>query len=169
MNIQQLPSSSGSTRFSMDFQEFIPMRHQRPPRGMRPNYSSGFPQGPPPPTRPPRFYYSRPLAPQYIVPRRGGPRFAPGMRTPFGNPFSPEFHPQLIKSGSNEPPKDCICERPEMMIVCQRCGSELFGRIQRQCPAHPKRIQLMDHSECANKFCRSLQLVEVPVSPSEKV
>uniref|UniRef100_A0A914Z6M0 Uncharacterized protein n=1 Tax=Panagrolaimus superbus TaxID=310955 RepID=A0A914Z6M0_9BILA len=152
------------------YQEFIPaaMRNnqQQPrfPRGIRSNFTSGlFPQGPPP-MRPPRFYYSRPLAPQYMVPRRGGPRYSPAvMRPPYAPAFSPEFHPQLIKQGNNEPPKDCICERDEMMIVCQRCGTELFGRIQRQCPAHPKRIQLMDHSECANKFCRSLQLVEVPV------
>jgi hypothetical protein len=182
MNVQQLPSSSGPSRFSMDpavFQEFIPasmrtpQHQQRFPRGNRPNFSPGsFQPGPPPPFRPPRFYYSRPLAPQYIVPRRGGgPRYSSSaaMRSPYSPPtFSSEFHPQLIKQGSSEPPLNCICERDDMMIVCQRCGTELFGRIQRQCPAHPKRIQLMDHSECANKFCRSLQLVEVPVHSNDK-
>ena len=130
MNVQQLPSSSGSSRFpSPIFQEFIPaaMRNQqRPSRGMRPSYPPAlFPQGPPP-MRPPRFYYSRPLAPQYIVPRRGGGSHFRGGVRPYGGQqqqqqqYAPEFHPQFVRSENNEPPKDCICERPEMMIVCQR-------------------------------------------------
>ncbi|KAI1729528.1 hypothetical protein DdX_01774 [Ditylenchus destructor] len=61
----------------------------------------------------------------------------------------------------------CICERPAGMIICRRCGSELLGRVQQACPAHPKRINLMDHRECVKAFCRSIQLTEVPLQNSE--
>ncbi|KAI1721068.1 hypothetical protein Ddc_07503 [Ditylenchus destructor] len=61
----------------------------------------------------------------------------------------------------------CLCERPAGMIICRRCGSELLGRVQQACPAHPKRINLMDHRECVKAFCRSIQLTEVPLQNSE--
>uniref|UniRef100_A0A915CN88 Uncharacterized protein n=1 Tax=Ditylenchus dipsaci TaxID=166011 RepID=A0A915CN88_9BILA len=53
----------------------------------------------------------------------------------------------------------CICERPAAMIICRRCGSELYGHVQRVCQVHPKRINLMDHKECS--FCRSIHLSEI--------
>uniref|UniRef100_A0A7E4VH87 TRAF-type domain-containing protein n=1 Tax=Panagrellus redivivus TaxID=6233 RepID=A0A7E4VH87_PANRE len=174
-----LPSSSGSSKFPPTmYQEFIPAANMRPtgPRSNRPPYP--FPgNGAPRLMRPPRFHYSRPMAPQqqFFVPRRGGVRLPPrgfGPQHPGMLPhFPPDFQPQqqfappnISRPESNEPPKECICERAETMIVCQRCGSELFGRIQRPCPAHPKRIQLMDHNECVNKHCRSIQLLEVPAN-----
>uniref|UniRef100_A0A914E3G9 Uncharacterized protein n=1 Tax=Acrobeloides nanus TaxID=290746 RepID=A0A914E3G9_9BILA len=60
----------------------------------------------------------------------------------------------------------CICERPEGVVLCQRCGFELKGRLQRACSSHPKKICLMDHRECPNKFCRSVHLIEVPLDDS---
>lgn len=69
--------------------------------------------------------------------------------------------------------EECICERAEGIVLCQRlvfecicdfvfrCGFELRGRLQRACPSHPKKICLMDHRECPSKFCRSVQLIEV--------
>ncbi|KAE9552738.1 hypothetical protein FO519_004055 [Halicephalobus sp. NKZ332] len=155
MNVQEFPSSSGSRFPPAVFQEFIPaaMRQHRP-RVPRP----GFFQ-----ERSPRFYYSRPLAPQQMLPRV--PRFAPRMNL-YRPPGLVDFVPP--KPLENENLKNCICERPEMMIICQRCGSELFGRIQRTCPAHPNSIQLMDHGECPNKFCKSIQLVEVTTTEENR-
>uniref|UniRef100_A0AC34Q5L5 Uncharacterized protein n=1 Tax=Panagrolaimus sp. JU765 TaxID=591449 RepID=A0AC34Q5L5_9BILA len=154
MSMQQTISPSGSRFPPAVYQEFIPAALRHPnPRLTRANFPSGGH-----PVRPPRFYYSRPLAPQYMPPR---PRF--------GNVHSFMPGPMIPSPQKVETPKNCICERPEMTIICQRCGSELFGRIQRQCPAHPKSIQLMDHRECANKFCRSIQLVEVATTEVNRV
>ncbi|KAI6215281.1 hypothetical protein M3Y94_00367300 [Aphelenchoides besseyi] len=99
------------------------------------------PQFPPTPStiiKPPRFYSNQSL----IVPRS---------------------KPNVSKDRVEAKPDDasCICERDEGIVICQKCGCELLGRVQQKCEAHPRKMCLMDHRECANAACRSIHLVEV--------
>ncbi|CAD5215664.1 unnamed protein product [Bursaphelenchus okinawaensis] len=96
------------------------------------------PQFPPTPKtiiKPPRFYSNQSL----IVPR--------------SKPTGP-----TTESENN---KECVCERPEAIVICRKCGSELLGRIQMSCPAHPRKMCLMDQRECPSTTCRSIALMEI--------
>ncbi|KAI6170990.1 hypothetical protein M3Y97_01093100 [Aphelenchoides bicaudatus] len=97
-----------------------------------------FPPTPSTIIKPPRFYSNQ----IFIVPRS-----KPGTETITGD--------QAAIDG------DCICERGDAIIICQKCGSELIGRAQQKCASHPRKIPLMDHRECLNAECRSIKLVEV--------
>lgn len=58
-----------------------------------------------------------------------------------------------------EKPKACICNRPSTTISCPNCGQTRVGRVRRICPAHPKRLYLMDVAECWK--CRNSKIVEL--------
>ncbi|CAD5221612.1 unnamed protein product [Bursaphelenchus xylophilus] len=96
------------------------------------------PQFPPTPQtiiKPPRFYSNN----IFIVPRS-----KPGTHIP-----------------ESDTTKECVCERPEAIVICRKCGSELLGRVQMTCPAHPRKMCLMDQRECPSSTCRSIALMEV--------
>lgn len=52
----------------------------------------------------------------------------------------------------------CSCNRPKAKIMCLECGTFFDGRVQTSCPAHPRRIGLMDFNNCIN--CRGIQIFE---------
>ncbi|KAI6240143.1 hypothetical protein M3Y99_00501000 [Aphelenchoides fujianensis] len=101
------------------------------------------PQWPPTPSsiiKPPRFYSNQSM----IVPRS-----------------KPNVSKDRLEPRGSTLDKECICERDEGIVICQKCGSELLGRVQQKCEAHPRKMCLMDHAVCANAGCRSIHLVEV--------
>lgn len=59
-----------------------------------------------------------------------------------------------------ERPLVCICDRPKTIVLCRECGRVWDGRKRIDCPAHLKKMGLMDHVHCIAKSCRSLDIVE---------
>ncbi|KAI8797890.1 DNA-directed RNA polymerase II subunit RPB1 [Biomphalaria glabrata] len=53
----------------------------------------------------------------------------------------------------------CYCQKSPKMILCKTCGETFTGRVRAVCPAHPKKIFLMDIECCI--VCQSENLKEL--------
>ena len=63
-----------------------------------------------------------------------------------------------------EPRSQCICNRPQQLVMCQGCGFTLDGRIRLQCPAHPAVTFLLDLNACPQCRAAVVKLREFPKS-----
>ncbi|KJH46414.1 hypothetical protein DICVIV_07537 [Dictyocaulus viviparus] len=97
--------------------------------------------------------------PRVAEPQIEAPTTSPSCRITQAKPFTPRIvnAPQGPLSRPNAfcafpfPLKDvCICDRPNVHVVCKRCGYECVGRVQLVCDVHPNSLSLMDMRECAN-------------------
>ncbi|ESO06943.1 hypothetical protein HELRODRAFT_170979 [Helobdella robusta] len=61
---------------------------------------------------------------------------------------------------SNAEDLQCICDRPEQIVLCKLCSYELKGRVRKRCIVHPTTVYVMDISCCPQCHSKK-QLVEV--------
>ena len=66
--------------------------------------------------------------------------------------------------GESRSQAQCICNRPQQLVMCQGCGFTLDGRVRLQCPAHPAVTFLLDLNACPQCRAAVVKLREFPKS-----
>ena len=66
-----------------------------------------------------------------------------------------------VRTNLNEA-RGCICNRPQQVVMCQKCGYCGEGRIRLPCPSHPSVTFLLDFAVCPNCKAGTEVLKEFP-------
>ena len=94
--------------------------------------------------------YGSRLAPKVLptVDLSGAQMFASSMNNNSPGPFNNSYESEESPRGCKVMRKECICERPGQIVMCQVCGNTVNGRARLQCQAHPLVTFLIDLVAC---------------------